>query len=548
AALDPTAVGALDAQQMAAFDPAAMAGFDQSKVAALDPTAVGALDAQQMAAFDPAAMAGFDQSKVAALDPTAVGSLDAQQMAAFDPTAMAGFDQNKVAALDPTAMGALDAAQMAAFDPTAMAGFDQSKVAALDPTAVGGLTPDQMKAFDPSAVAGLQKDQVSSLSKDAVGGLSSSQFEALPDAALAGLDRDNLGGLDPLVMGSMTDEVIAKLDPEEVKGLAGDDFSKLATNVDVAKVSNEALENLLPSGWQMDASSGDLTAPPGAKIAFKELTTEPGNDDTSLPPLPDLSKDLAIGGGSGDASVIEGLNKALDAANAGTYEFEQRADGILNVKADGSDDAAAAFIPDTANMVQAPEGAQPGLSVDERGAYVLTTDKGYQIPLLPAIANPDSVQDILPPDSKIEIGSGGQTTISDLGDGRDSPVVGIPSPLTGTSDKDPGAYASGSGSDEIIEIVNQDGTTQVLTPAFKDQEEIETAIKALSDDGDAKLNTDGSVELVYGGQQITLKPHFDVESVSIGINASAGISQEDGKFFFTDSSGNKQELSVVAGG
>jgi hypothetical protein len=493
-------------------------------------------------------MAGFDQSKVAALDPTAVGALDAQQMAAFDPAAMAGFDQSKVAALDPTAVGALDAQQMAAFDPAAMAGFDQSKVAALDPTAVGGLTPDQMKAFDPSAVAGLQKNQVSSLSKDAVGGLSSSQFEALPDAALAGLDRDNLGGLDPLVMGSMTDEVIAKLDPEEVKGLAGDDFSKLATNVDVAKVSNEALENLLPSGWQMDASSGDLKAPPGAKIAFKELTTEPRNDDTSLPPLPDLSKDLAIGGGSGDTSVIEGLNKALDAANAGTYEFEQRADGILNVKAEGSDDAAAAFIPDTANMVQAPEGAQPGLSVDERGAYVLTTDKGYQIPLLPAIANPDSVQDVLPPDSKIEIGSGGQTTISDLGDGRDSPVVGIPSPLTGTSDKDPGAYASGSGSDEIIEIVNQDGTTQVLTPAFKDQEEIETAIKALSDDGDAKLNTDGSVELVYGGQQITLKPHFDVESVSIGINASAGISQEDGKFFFTDSSGNKQELSVVAGG
>ena len=88
----------------------------------------------------------------------------------------------------------------------------------------------------------------------------------------------------------------------------------------------------------------------------------------------------------------------------------------------------------------------------------------------------------------------------------------------------------------------------MLTPAFKDQEEIEAAIKALSDDGEAKLNTDGSVELVYGGQNITLKPHFDVESVNVGVDASAGISQEDGKFFFTDSSGNKQELSVVTGG
>ena len=113
--------------------------------------------------------------------------------------------------------------------------------------------------------------------------------------------------------------------------MEGNDFSKLATNVDVAKVSNDALEDLLPPGWQMDSSTGDLKAPPGAKIAFKELATEPANSDTSLPPLPDLSKDLAIGGGSGDTSVIEGLNNALDAANAGSFEFEQRADGILNV-------------------------------------------------------------------------------------------------------------------------------------------------------------------------------------------------------------------------
>ena len=43
-----------------------------------------------------------DQSKVAALDPTAVGGLSADQMKAFDPTAMAGFDASQVAALDPT--------------------------------------------------------------------------------------------------------------------------------------------------------------------------------------------------------------------------------------------------------------------------------------------------------------------------------------------------------------------------------------------------------------------------------------------------------------
>jgi hypothetical protein len=43
-------------------------------------------------------------------------------------------------------------------------------------------------------------------------------------------------------------------------------------------------------------------------------------------------------------------------------------------------------------MKQAPEGAAPGVSQDATGAYVLTTDKGYQIPLLPSLANPDAVK------------------------------------------------------------------------------------------------------------------------------------------------------------
>ena len=331
-------------------------------------------------------MAGFDQSQAVALDPTAMGGLSADQMKAFDPTAMAGFDQSKVAALDPTAVGGLSADQMRHSIrlrwpvlirvrwlrlTTAMAGFDQSKMAALDPT----------------AVAGMQKDQVSNLSKEAVGGLSTAQFEALPDNALAGLDKDNLGGLDASVMGSMTNEVIAKLNPEEVKGLAGDDFSKLATNVDVAKVSNDALGDLLPPGWQMDSSTGNLKAPPGAKIGFKELTTEPTNANTTLPPLPDLSKDLAIGGGSGDTSVIEGLNNALDAADAGSFEFEQRADGILNVKLRAvMVQRLRSFLH--SNTVQAPEGLSPEYRLMSEVLMSLQQIRAIKY-LMPAIADPD---------------------------------------------------------------------------------------------------------------------------------------------------------------
>ena len=60
------------------------------------------------------------------------------------------------------------------------------------------------------------------------------------------------------------DTTIAKLDPNEVKSLAGDDFSKLMTNVDPTKVTADAVDDLLPTGWELDKTTGDLKAPPGA--------------------------------------------------------------------------------------------------------------------------------------------------------------------------------------------------------------------------------------------------------------------------------------------
>ena len=341
------------------------------------------------------------------------------------------------------------------------------------------------------------------------------------------------------------------MDPTEVKSLAGDDFSKLMTNVDPTKVTADAVDDLLPTGWELDKATGDLKAPPGAPLAFKTIdkSAAANINDTSLPPLPDLSKDLALGGGTSDSGgVLAGLDKALDAAaGAGAFKFEQRNDGILNLKTAGADDAAAAFIPDTSKMKQAPAGAAPGVSQDDTGAFVLTTDKGYQIPLLPSLANPDAVKDQLPPDSKIEVGTGGQTTISDLGDGSDKPVVGMPSPLLVESDKAPGAYRDGTGPDAKIEIVNSDGKAQVITPAFKAQDEFKDALSGFGAT-DVKVNTSGTMDLSFNGQPITLKPHFDIEKGKTddsGEKFPPGVKQVGDKFFFTNENGETQELSVV---
>ena len=63
------------------------------------------------------------------------------------------------------------------------------------------------------------------------------------------------------------------------------------TNVDPTKVTADAVDDLLPTGWELDKATGDLKAPPGAPLAFKTIDkSAAANNDTSLPPLPDLSK------------------------------------------------------------------------------------------------------------------------------------------------------------------------------------------------------------------------------------------------------------------
>ena len=546
-------MGGMSAAQMTALAPTAMAGFKSDQVAALDPTAMTGFKADQIGAMGATAMAGFKPTQVAALDTTAMAGFKADQVGALAPTAMTGFKADQLGAMDTTAMAGFKADQVGALAPTAMAGIKADQLGAMDATAMGGFDPTRLAALAPDAVAGFKQDQVQNLTKTAVGGLTANQFDKLPDDALKGLTKDNLGGLGTDVVAGFDDATIAKLDPTQVKSLAGDDFSKLMTNVDPTKVTADAVDDLLPTGWELDTTTGDLKAPPGAALSFKTIDkAESANiNDTSLPPLPDLSKDLALGGGTNNSGgVLAGLDKALDAAaGAGAYKFEQRTDGILNLKTAGSDDAAAAFIPDTSKMKQAPEGAAPGVSQDATGAFVLTTDKGYQIPLLPSLANPDAVKNQLPADSKIEVGTGGQTTISDLGvEGSDKPVVGMPSPLLVESDKAPGAYRDGTGPDAKIEIVNADGKAQVITPAFKAQDEFKTALSGFGAT-DVKVNTSGTMDLNFGGQKITLKPHFDVDKNKTddsGAKFAPGVKQVGDKFFFTNAAGETQELSVVA--
>ena len=475
-------------------------------------------------------MSGFKADQVAGLDAAAMGGFKADQLGAMDATAMSGFKADQVAGLDAAAMG----------------GFKADQFAALLPTAVAGFESNQIKKLSDEVFANLDADKMGALTKEALGGISDNQFKALAPEALGGLKSENLGGLGADVFAAMTEADLENLDATEVKDMAGEDFSKLVTNLNGLSVSPDTVADLLPTGWAID-SDGDLTAPPGAGLAFATLEkAAPVDGEANIAALPDLSKNLSLGGGSGDNSVLGGMDNALAAANVNGLGFSQRADGILNVGATGAAPTAA-FIPDTTKMVQAPAGADAGITIDDQtGGYVIITDQGYQIPLLPSIANVSEVSNLLP-DSKIEVGSGGQTSISNLtGEDGVTPttVAGIASPILETSEKAAGTYREGTGADATIQIVLADGTAQTLKPAINDQTAFKSAASALGVE-DLAFKVDGSVSLTLGGANITLKPLFDIEAGAEGTKVTPTIVNEDGRFFVISSNGDKQEF--VAG-
>ena len=480
------------------------------------------------------------------MDATAMSGFKADQVAGLDATAMGGFKADQLGAMDATAMSGLRAEQITGMNAAAMFGLLPNQLAELPPAAVSGFESGQIENITVEAIANLDSEKMGALTKEALGGMSNNQFRALDPDALGGLKSENLGGFGAEVFSAMTEADLENLDAAEVKDMAGEDFSKLVTNLNELSVSPDTVEELLPPGWAID-SDGDLTAPPGAGLAFATLEkVAPVEGEANIAALPDLSKNLSLGGGSGDNSVLGGMDNALAAANVNGLGFSQRADGILNIGATGAAPTAA-FIPDTTKMVQAPAGADAGITIDDQtGGYVIITNQGYQIPLLPSIANVSEVSNLLP-DSEIEVGSGGQTSISNLtGEDGVTPttVAGIASPILETSEKAAGTYREGSGADATIQIVLADGTAQTLKPAINDQDAFESAASALGVE-DIAFKVDGSVSLTLGGANITLKPLFDIEAGAEGTKVTPTIVNEGGRYFVISSNGDKQEF--VAG-
>jgi len=180
------------------------------------------------------------------------------------------------------------------------------------------------------------------------------------------------------------------------------------------------------------------------------------------------------------------------------------------------------------------------------GGYIIVTDQGYQIPLLPSISDPAAVASLYGEDTKVSLGSSGEVTIEapPSADGTVTAIAGIASPLLTTDERPAGTYTVGTGVDAVVTIVYPNGSAQTLSPVIKDQTGFETAATAIGVT-DLNYTVTGDVKLTYEGLDLTLRPLFDVVKGVPGAAVTPGISVDaDGNFFFTSANGDKQGFAA----
>jgi hypothetical protein len=557
--LDDSVITKLNQEQLGSLSLEAVSGFSDVQIEKLAPGALAGFTEQQLSALTPSALAKLSGSQVLGLSDTAVKGLNEKQIDALDALSFAGFRANQLAELSPEAVAGIKPEQFANLRNEALSGLKAEQISAITPetftalekqqlerlaaNALAGLTAEQLTVISTNTIEGINQKQLQSLSKEALEGLTANQFLALDKSALGGLTSANFSGLQPEILSAMTEVDLDRLDPSDV----AENFSNFVTNLNEVSISPEKVAKLLPDGWNID-STGELEAPVGAKLTFAALRKTASTDiDGIYSALPDLNTNLSLGGKGGGDTVIGGMNKALVEVGLTGVNFTQEQDGTLNVSIAGDNIPAASFIPDTSSIVQAPKGTAPGLEINEdTGGYVVTTDKGYQIPLLPSLINPVEVNALLP-NSEISTGPSGQLLISNVEgeDGISSTIGAIAVPLLGTSNLSAGVYRSGVGSSESVTIVLEDGTSQKLNPAIYDQDAFKSAAKRIGIK-DINFRLDGTVSLSFQGEVIKIKPLFSVEKESDDRQQASRLRLIDGRLFIISSNGDMQEFLIVS--
>ncbi len=461
--------------------------------------------------------------------------------------------------------------------PQQVPAFDDKRIKGTEKDAFQTFEAPNIAVLPEQAAAGFSPEQMGEFKKDAMMGFKPEQFKQMPPEALSGLTRENVGGFQAKVLREMTPESLNAMQPEALQET--EDFAKIATNVDLVKLKPKNFKPVLPQNWQMDETTGKLHPPPGSKIAFKAMDAPTLPSQIEMPmDMPDLSSSLAVGGRPiAGETVVEKLNQTLNSKGFGEYSLRQNSSGIVMVEGSStSKDISLALLPDSDNMQQIDTTVETtGVAVDKTGRYMVTTEDGWQIPMVPAPQDVSDLANVLGTDSVVKVGKKGDVLMSYTATQRrgaraDEEVyvyfVVIFDPFIDPTLQDfcdasgcnwdnmPGGLQLGINFDDNnrakqqMTVVYSQGKAQKAYPTVLAPDTFIKEAKKFAGVEDIVYNTDGSFTLTYQGNTLHLYPTTQVTAKKLEqyeTVKSSLIRRDDGMLEYNVQTGDLLLTSLV---
>ncbi|ABE47383.1 hypothetical protein Bpro_5533 (plasmid) [Polaromonas sp. JS666] len=284
AALTPSALGALDANDAANLQQAAGPTFVarlQANASGLSTAFLGALTTVQIAAISATAMAGLTAAQLGSWTTTQIKALTTVQIAAITKAAFSGLTKAQLDSWSTAQIGALSAAvvsgittdqfkawsgaQISALSTDAVSGFTATQLGSWSVTQIDALKPAQIAAITPAAMAGLMAAQLGSWSVSQIDALKPAQINALTVAAMAGLTATQLGSWTTTQIKALTTVQIAAITKAAFSGLTKAQLDSWST-AQIGALSAAAVSGITTdqfkawSGAQISALSADAVS------------------------------------------------------------------------------------------------------------------------------------------------------------------------------------------------------------------------------------------------------------------------------------------------
>jgi hypothetical protein len=397
--------------------------------------------------------------------------------------------------------------------------ISKEKLATLKPHVLSFFDDKSIKHIPAAAFEAINVEQFSKIDFEGLKGLTLAQFDKIPSKVLKGLEAKNLGYLRDDIFEAFNLEDVLELKEDLFKKANTKDLSKLLVNIgkkysekgEKEKIRPEDLRRFLPEGWAIK-DNGELIVPEGTDLALPAiLNPQKLLAGITFPRISNLKKGLGMNGVGN--SFLKGMNGALKKADLGQYVIEQDDEGILHIKDSRPESHFdLAFMPDSHHMKQAKKGQAAGLSKNKRGFFILTTDDGREVSIIPA---PKDLKKILGLE-KAELGEAGDVLIQEIKDNTFS--IGLFDPFLTVADKKLTAgvhFPEDSSGRKPATVVYEDGTSQLMYPTIYRPAAFFKEAKKIEGVEEIKLNADGTLFVQFKGQKFQLEPTFKVSETEL---------------------------------